>query len=386
MFPYSGDVQLPKIIIPRPSASPKACKKDSLILLSLITPHTSLAIKKSPLEPTFPVPLKQSEITQILEAAKKSRDDKIAASMVGTARTKRPARRTQASKFASVFVSPRASLTGNRSKYPVPQQTVEFQGEKSGETTEIIDLETSDATSLANQGINAISSIQDQLMPNAFQGENTTSQPHLTVSRAAQKSKIQNQSMNTLHGQNTRSQPHLSTSPFKKAIQKSKPVRNQRLRRSRSHARINSDVGAEPAAIEVKKENQAMSMSMEDMSESSSVEGANAGTETSTSRPIVKKPNFAKQNSRKQQVHSVYTGRPYVTPVARRLLQQTKSPQHKPPKSGVSKSKRVVPLSHYPHPKKRHNPLTGRKQELPMPRGNLREWLIISNQWCGGRL
>ena len=383
----SSDLHLPSIASPRHSLSSKSTAKDSLTL----PPINSL--KKPALEAeqrAFPVPLKKSELTQILEAAKKSRDDKIAAALA-MGRAKRPQKRATTSKLAAAFVSPRASYAGNRSKYPVLPQTVVFQGERSGvsrssaqgETTEIIDLETSDAASLATSA-----SPDKSVVPlESFQGQNTRSQPHLTSSpskKSTLRPKVQDVP-ESFQGQNTRSQPHLTTLPLKKATQTSKPTRHHRLRRSRSHARIVGDLGqGEPTAGLGEKP---ISVSMEDVSGETGSKGEVLGEEggeeketvaetkgTSTSRPIVKKPTFVKQNLKhsgmKAQTHSVYAARPYVIPVARRILQQAKSPRHQaPPKSGVTKSKRVAPLGQYPRGKKKLHPLASRRQELPMPRG-----------------
>lgn len=345
---------LPSIASPTLSASSKSNKKESLTLPPINSKYHTLSTAKKPSpsesDPrSFPVPLKKSEITQILEAAKKSRDDKIAATLGVGGRAKRKIK-------PATFVSPRASFNGNRSKHAIPQQTVVVDTKSGGSThrgevTEVIDLENSDTGSVTLN-----TEVPDRSTP---------------VDRS-------------LQGQNTKSQPHLSNSHLKKAA-KSKPARKQRLRRSRSHVRIGS-IPFTTSSVG-KGESQTMSVSMEDVSSkpeprpSSAIrrEQANVVIETkgmSTSRPIVKKPNFVKQNTKrssKPQAPSVYAGRPYVIPVARKIIQQTKSPRHPAPRSGSAVKSKRLPVGQYPRLKRKHHPLT--KQELSMPTG---KWIMYT--------
>ena len=314
------------------------------------TVATITGTKSSAQEPdhkSFPEPLKKSDLTQILEAAKKIRDDKIAASMGldKLNRAKRSPRKVAAGRVAN-FTSPRASLTNYKSRYnTIPQQTAAFQRESvvtqtggskaQGEATEVIDLES---------GETAMESFDPQL---------------------------KSISLVSLQGQKTRSQTHLITSSSKKEQNSFvKPARGQRLRRSRSHARI----GSYPFAKQVEKRD-SRSISLEDVPNKVRASSPALKKEqrallerksTTTSKPIVRKPGFVKQTVPKlniKQATTVYGTRPYIIPMARRIGQQNSSPQRQGLASNKIAKKRV-PLNSYPRLKRKHQ-----RQELSMPRG-----------------
>lgn len=320
------------------------------------------ATKQSPLDAenrNFVGSLKKSELNQILEAAKKTRDDKMAASMDRFGRLRRNARKKVASRRTTTFVSPR-TLTG---KHMVQQQNTDFEkpnlkaamrqadtmqqvdeplpvAAKSSVNTEVIDLENTDISTSSTENLTA------------------THQLPATPS------------MLSLQGQNTRSQPHLTSSPSKTSHHH-RSSKTQHLRRSRSHARIASLPHDECTEGFSKEGPHAKSSSMEDVSSknSSPVQKLDAKNvpdrkSTSSSKPIVRKPNYIKQNSTRQvgkgQTQSVYTGRPYVIPVARRIIQHTKSPYHQ---VGVVAGDR--------HVAKKKGPYVSSRRKQPHPRQEL---------------
>lgn len=344
--------------LPLPHITSSGCYQSD----TLAPPNHDYQEKGSPivLQPgqnVFPVPLKQSEITQIVEAAKKSRDEKIAASLGldKFGRAKRPHKKNQ-SKFI-VFASPRTSINRSKIQQVLPQVSYNIAAAALGSrhtagggSTEVIDLETSDAIGAA-----------------------------VVVVESADVHMV------SLQGQNTRSQPHLSTK--KGATSKFKPNRNQKLRRPRSHTRMGGSLAfhTAPRLAAEQGEGRTISVSMEDVSgkvshvQEDEPKPVQAGPEKkggSISRPIVKRPNFAKQNTTKQsvksQVHSVYGGRPYVIPVAKKILQQTKSMHHSMGAGGRTNDKRLS-LNQYPGVKRRHQPLP--RKEIHMPKGEL--WLVL---------
>lgn len=317
------------------------------------TQHSLTANKPStePDHKSFPEPIKKSDLAQILEAAKKIRDEKIAATagVDRLNRAKKSPRKVAVSRVAN-FNSPRTSMTNYKSRY-VTQQTVGFQSEPnssrvpadqkmlSGGATEIIDLESSDAATV------------DSYNP-----------------------QLKSVSLVSLHGRKSRSQAHLTTSPSKSRLPKS-----QRLRRSRSHARIGSQHITKQDA---KRINHSKSVSLEDMPAilraSSPVvkreqrvamfeqRGIAAAT-TTTSKPIVKKPSFIKPTVPKlniKQADSVYGARPYVIPMAKRVVQQGSSPQ----RHGIANTKKKASRKSYSHLKRKHQ---RQRQELTMPKGKL---------------
>ncbi len=314
---------------------------------------------------SFPEPpLKKSDLTQILEAAKKIRDEKIAASLGLDRfnRVKKLPRKVAVSRVAN-FTSPRASLTNYKNRYAaaVQQQTVDFQPDPStvtytagpktqGEaTTEVIDLESGGEAA-----------VMEGFDP-----------------------QLKSTSLVSLRGQKTRSQTHLITSPpSTKADDCTKPARNQRLRRSRSHARI----GSHPFAKQAEKTvGQSKSVSLEDMpnkvrastpalkrEQRAIFERRNA----TTSKPIVRKPVFVKQAVPKlnlKQTNAVYGTRPYVIPMARRVGQQGSSPQRRQGLAGNKNPKKRMPLDPYPRLKRKHQ-----RQELSMPRGKQSSYNLSS--------
>lgn len=268
-------------------------------------------------------------------------------------RARQSPRKVATRKFAT-FVSPRVSLMNNKTKYLVVPQTVAFQTGPSaiqgssvtakGETTVVIDLERSDTSTAA---------LTENPTTHHLQAVSTTS----------------------LQGQNTRSQPHLSTtnatnSTSKRVQNGSKPAKNQRLRRSRSHARIASLTSSQPMT-EQRGSNQAKSVSMEDISSPTQKEEQKPSPGrkgTTISRPIVRKPNFDEQNNAKQNAkshaHSVYGGRPYIIPMAKRIIHRNGSPYPQGLGNRNTKKKRVPLIGNqYPHLKRKA------RQELPMAKG-----------------
>ena len=383
-----SDDRLPRVVSPNHSMASEQSKKPSILSTSLplpqincyqsdtlAPPNHSHQAKGSPMEVlqpgqnVFPVPLKQSEITQIVEAAKKSRDEKIAASLGldRFGRAKRPHRRTQAqgSKF-TVFTSPRTSFNKSKQQIlPHSMATVASHGNRHGAlinkggTTEVIDLETSDAMGAA---VTAVEGADVQQRPSiSLQGQNTRSQPHLTTKKAT-----------------------ITTT-----ASRLRQNRNQKLRRPRSHTRMGPTGLVLHTASRLtteQAEGHTISVSMEDVSgkvspvqkeESKPPQEPTAPEKKggSISRPLVKRPNFVKLNSTKQsvksQVHSVYSGRPYVIPVAKKILQQTKSTHHMGGHSMGGRTSKRLSLSQYPSMKRRHQPL--QRKEIPMPKGKL--WL-----------
>lgn len=321
---------------------------------------------------SLPSPLKQSEIAQILEAAKRSRDDRMAgggagggglgADRFGKARRNSIKLPTVSRKVPTMtFASPKSSLTmgRDRQKHVSPRRGAAFQHKvsavqngltaKHGGSTEIIDLETTDT------GESSERDAQYQMTPAlSLQGQNTRSQPHLSTTTA-------------------------DTSPSTK--KNTRPSQNHEgLRRSRSHARIASLPFPTPAAPldEQVQLHQDTSASMEDTS--SSKESVPAQREekrpppapekkaTNASRPIVRKLTYTKlqgtSTKQSQKVHSVYGGRPYVIPMAKRIV-KSPYPLHQAGGSGARKKR--MPLHQYPRTKRKH-PLS-QKQELSLAKG-----------------
>ena len=302
----------------------------------------------------LPSPLKQSELTLILEAAKKTRDDKMAATMgpdrFGRVRRNAKKRSVPHNKV-STFVSPRSSV---KSKHvALPRHSMEFQPKVSlrsahSRNTEVIDLEATDLSTSLNENPE-----RNPIAADSASGTTTAA-------------------LSQLQGQNTRSQPHLTTTTSQ--LPRAKAPHTQRLRRSRSHARIASLPFPEGTE---QKESHAKSKSLEDVSskqsspihkhEKKTVIDAKA-TANSSSRPIVKKLNYLKtKQAEKAHTQSVYSGRPYVVPAARRMAQHHlhRSPHRQ---AGNKISKKKAATSHLYAPlKKKHQILP--RQELPLAKG-----------------
>ena len=295
---------------------------------------------------SFPEPLKQSDLTQILEAAKKIRDEKIACLDKLHRAKKSPRKVAAGSRFAN-FTSPRSSLTNYKNKCAAPQQTVGFHPDsnttKIEPTAEVIDLESVEAAM-----------------------ESRFDQPLESVSFVSLP--------NSIRSQKTRSQTNLTASPSKKEHSNSvKHPKGQRLRRSRSHARI----GSHPFIKQSKMREGHKSISLEDVPNKVRSSSPALKREqrlllerksTTTSKPIVRRPGFVKQAVPKlniKQANSVYGTRPYVVPMARRIGQQGSSPQRQGLAANKNARKRVPTNPYYPtRTKTKHQ-----RQELAMPRG-----------------
>lgn len=363
---------MPGIVPPKHSAAFKKTSSGAGTALPPIinsTFHNTLqvtfddAAKRSPLDEdhkTLPTPITNLEIVQIVEAAKKSRDDKIAATE-RLNRVRRLPKKAPAKKL---------SLASSSRKSMIPQHTVAFQVDptvgQSGpmmshdESTVVIDLEGS-LTSMppsetSNAGLQALSTV-------SLQGGQST---------------------------NLQQQSHHSTSSLKGNSNNLKPVIvvSHRLRKMRSHTRTGSlpfSTLADPAGGKKHSHTKLNSISAEDVvkpstqvqpKEEEQKPVAVERKSVSVSKPIIKKPNFSKQSSSsthqgiKMQTQSVYGARPYVIPIARRITRgqpQSRSPQHKPLENRSTRKKKVPPIQYPRLRRKKHQQLP--RQELSMAKG-----------------
>ena len=289
---------------------------------------------------TFRSSLKKSDITQILEAAKKSRDDKNAAGL-------------GLDRFGRVKKQPKFTFASSRYKYNAPQiSTIPCDIG----TTEVIDLESGDDSAI-----------------------------HLKKTK----------SYTSLKFQSSKSQPHLYPSPFRKSLIQ-KTERNQKFYKPKYHAcepnqkKLNVDksvVGPREREAVTKKAGSTHTTPRHKHSEEAHIDSERK-THRSTLKPIAKKSTFTKlsnnikQNGRRPRtpVHSVYKDRPYILPVAPQMFLHDKSSQgHNAIKNKSTKKKRTTLNPHHHTVRTRH---PSQRKELIMAKGKIAKCIrILTTFW-----